>query len=639
MNLLQKISKWIFSRGTLPYWCILAYDSIVVIASGYFVYYLQYGFFNLVENISRASVGIGICLAVYMIAFILFHTFNGVLRFSSFIDLRRVAYSTFTASFAVCVLHQVQVCCGFTPYMLVPRFFSGAQIFITATMFMWALRIMVKILHDNYGKGNNTPNVFIYGCMQGGVALAKSVRSQSPSHYNIAGFISADKNITSSRLLGERVYFDDDTIVETMKQNNVKVLLVSPLQTERFRHRTSLINALIAAKIKIMMMPSAEEWDGKSPLSHTQLHEVDIEDLLPRDKIEVDMNAIKDMLTGRRILITGAAGSIGSEMARQVATFKPAELVLVDQAETPMHDVRLFMARNHSDLKVWTIVGSITNKSHMEEIFSAHKPEFVFHAAAYKHVPMMEDNPAMAVQNNVYGTRVIADLAVKYGTKKFVMISTDKAVNPTNVMGCSKRICEIYCQALNKAIHDGEVKGVTQFVTTRFGNVLGSNGSVIPLFKEQIRKGGPVTVTHKDIIRFFMLIPEACRLVLEAGTMGKGGEIFVFDMGEPVRIADLAQRMIDLSGAKNIEIKYTGLRDGEKLYEEVLNDAEQTKPTIHPKIKVAAVREYPYELALKNEKDLYELSFRYDDMTIVKKMKEIVPEYKSRHSKYEVLDK
>lgn len=639
MSLLQKISKWIFSRGALPYWCIIVYDSITVIASGYFVYYLQHGFQNLVENIGRASFGIGLCFAVYMIAFILFHTFNGVLRFSSFIDLRRVAYSTFTASFAVCVLHQVQVKCGLTPYLLIPRFFSGVQIFITATMFMWALRIMVKILHDNYGKSDDTPNVFIYGCMQGGVALAKSVRSQSPSRYTVTGFISADKAMTSSRLLGEKVYYDDDSIVETMLQNKVKVLLVSPFQTERFTHRTSLINALIAAKIKIMMMPSAEEWDGKSPLSHTQLHEVDIEDLLPRDKIEVDMNSIKDMLTGRRILITGAAGSIGSEMARQVATFAPAELVLVDQAETPMHDVRLYMARNHSDLKVWTIVGSITNQSQMEDIFSAHKPEFVFHAAAYKHVPMMEDNPAMAVQNNVYGTRVIADLAVKFGTKKFVMISTDKAVNPTNVMGCSKRICEIYCQSLNKAIQDGEVKGITQFVTTRFGNVLGSNGSVIPLFKEQIRKGGPVTVTHKDIIRFFMLIPEACRLVLEAGTMGNGGEIFVFDMGEPVRIADLAQRMIDLSGAKNIEIKYTGLRDGEKLYEEVLNDAEQTKPTAHPKIKVAAVREYPYELALKNEKDLYELSFHYDDMTIVKKMKEIVPEYKSRHSKYEVLDK
>lgn len=639
MNILQNFSKWCFSKSALPYWCILAYDSIVVVASGYFVYYLQHGLSGLVENLSRASFGIGICFAIYMFAFMLFHTFNGVLRFSSFIDLRRVAYSTFTASFLVCVFHQIQVYCGLTPYMCTPRFFSGVQIFITATMFMWALRIMVKILHDNYSKGDNALNAFIYGCMQGGVALAKSVRSQSPSCYRILGFISAEKNMTSSLLMGEKIYYDDDNIVETMKNNNVKVLLVSPLQTERFTHRTSLINALIAANIKIMMMPSAEEWDGKSPLSHTQLHEVDIEDLLPRDKIEVDMNAIKDMLTGRRILITGAAGSIGSEMARQVATFAPAELVLVDQAETPMHDVRLFMARNHSDLKVWTIVGSITNKSHMEEIFSAHRPEFVFHAAAYKHVPMMEDNPAMAIQNNVYGTRVIADLAVKYGTKKFVMISTDKAVNPTNVMGCSKRICEIYCQSLNKAIQDGEVKGVTQFVTTRFGNVLGLNGSVIPIFKEQIKKGGPVTVTHKDIIRFFMLIPEACRLVLEAGTMGKGGEIFVFDMGEPVRIADLAQRMIDLSGAKNIEIKFTGLRDGEKLYEEVLNDAEQTKPTVHPKIKVAAVREYPYELALQNEKELYDISLHYDDMAIVKKMKEIVPEYKSRHSKYEELDK
>ena len=352
-----------------------------------------------------------------------------------------------------------------------------------------------------------------------------------------------------------------------------------------------------------------------------------------------DAEAIKKMLTGHRILITGAAGSIGSEMARQVATFKPSELILVDQAETPMHDVRLYMMNHHKDLKVWSIVGSITNESQMEQIFAAHKPEYVFHAAAYKHVPMMEDNPAMAIQNNVFGTRVIADLAVKYQTRKFVMISTDKAVNPTNVMGCSKRICEIYCQSLNKAIQDGEVKGVTQFVTTRFGNVLGSNGSVIPLFKEQIKKGGPVTVTHKDIIRYFMLIPEACRLVLEAGTMGHGGEIFVFDMGDPVRIADLAQRMIELSGAKNVKIEYTGLRDGEKLYEEVLNDAEQTKPTVHPKIKVAAVREYSYKLARKNEMDLYDLSLQYDDMEIVRKMKEIVPEYKSRHSKYEVLDK
>ena len=434
-------------------------------------------------------------------------------------------------------------------------------------------------------------------------------------------------------LLGVKVYEDNDNLLDIIKEKQISMILVSPLMTEKFTKRISLIDGLVNDGVKIMMMPPAEEWDGKSDLSHRQLHEVDIEELLPREKIEVDMDAIGNMLRGKRVLITGAAGSIGSEMSRQVAKFNPSELVLVDQAETPMHDVRLYMARNHNDIKVWTIVGSITNKEQMERIFSEHKPEYVFHAAAYKHVPMMEDNPAMAVQNNIFGTRVIADLAVKYGTKKFVMISTDKAVNPTNVMGCSKRICEIYCQSLDAH------QDTTQFITTRFGNVLGSNGSVIPIFKDQIRKGGPVTVTHPDIIRFFMLIPEACRLVLEAGTMGKGGEIFVFDMGEPVKIVDLAKRMIKLSGAKDIEIKFSGLREGEKLYEELLAAKENTKLTQHPKIMVAQVREYPYDLALKNEIELHELSKGFDDMVIVKKMKEIVPEYKSQQSKYQELDK
>ena len=571
------------------------------------------------------------------------------MRYSGFVDLHRVAYSTATASIGVCLLHQIQVHGGFTPYLLIPRFENSLLLFIVATMLMWCLRVFVKSLHDISRGDDSIQKVFIYGCMQGGIALAKSIRNENPRRYRLRGFISTDPSLNGSWLLGEHVYLDDDNVVETMKKYQVSTLLVSPLQREKFITRTTLIDSLIKAGIKILISPAeAVEWDGKSDLSHKELREVEIEDLLPRDKIEIDMNAIGNMLRGKRILITGAAGSIGSEMSRQVAKYNPSELVLVDQAETPMHDVRLYMARNHGDLKTWTIVGSITNNKQMERIFSEHKPEYVFHAAAYKHVPMMEDNPAMAVQNNIYGTRVIADLAVKYGTKKFVMVSTDKAVNPTNVMGCSKRICEIYCQALNAHLRQQEAKNPSlqggagvgcQFVTTRFGNVLGSNGSVIPIFKDQIRKGGPVTVTHKDIIRFFMLIPEACRLVLQAGTMGHGGEIYVFDMGKPVRIADLAQRMIDLSGAKGVEIQYTGLRDGEKLYEEVLNDAEQTKPTSHPKIMVAQVREYPYSLALQNEIDLYELSIHSDDMSIVKKMKEIVPEYKSQHSKYEVLDK
>lgn len=647
-ELLRKISNWYFSRKALPYWCILVMDCMAVYVSGLFVYYLQHGGLELAQYFWQVTFGLGLCLIVYIISFFAFHTYNGVMRYSSFVDLHRVAYSTALASVGTCLLHQVQVYAKLAPYLLIPRFDSVIMLFIVATMLMWCLRVLVKSLHDTYRGDANIQKVFIYGCMQGGIALAKSLKNENLQRYRLCGFISTDRSLNGTWLLGEQVHFDEDKVVATMKRYQVAVLLVSPLQTNHFITRTTLIDALVAANIKIMMMPrGVEEWDGKSELTHQQLHEVEIEDLLPREKIEVDMDAIGEMLHDKRILITGAAGSIGSEMARQVAKFQPADLILVDQAETPMHDVRLYMARNHSDLHVATIVTSICKPDRMEKIFSEYRPEYVFHAAAYKHVPMMEDNPTEAVQNNIHGTRVIADLALKYGTKKFVMISTDKAVNPTNVMGCSKRICEIYCQSLNKAIAEGSLKfetangkkPETQFVTTRFGNVLGSNGSVIPIFKEQIRKGGPVTVTHKDIIRFFMLIPEACRLVLEAGTMGKGGEIFVFDMGESVRIADLAQRMIDLSGAKDVKIEFTGLRDGEKLYEEVLSDKEGTKPTVHPKIMVASVREYPYELALQNEKELYELSFTADDMTIVKKMKEIVLEFKSKHSKYEILDK
>ena len=566
-----------------------------------------------------------------MVSFFAFHTFKGVMRYSSFVDLHRVVYSTFAATIGVCLLHQIQVHAGLTDYILIPRIESAFLVFVLSTCLLCGTRVVVKSLHDTYRGDEAIKRVFVYGSMEGGIALAKSIRAEVPARFKLCGFVSDEKNAGDMWLLGEKVYEDNDNLLDIIKEKQISVILVSPLMTEKFTKRISLIDGLINDGVKIMMMPPAEEWDGKSDLSHRQLHEVDIEELLPREKIEVDMDAIGNMLRGKRVLITGAAGSIGSEMSRQVAKFNPSELILVDQAETPMHDVRLYMARSHNDLKVWTIVGSITNKEQMERIFSEHKPEYVFHAAAYKHVPMMEDNPAMAVQNNIYGTRVIADLAVKYGTKKFVMISTDKAVNPTNVMGCSKRICEIYCQSLDAH------QDTTQFITTRFGNVLGSNGSVIPIFKEQIRKGGPVTVTHPDIIRFFMLIPEACRLV--AGTMGKGGEIFVFDMGEPVKIVDLAKRMIKLSGAKDIEIKFSGLREGEKLFEEVLNDAEQTKPTVHPKIKVAAVREYPYKLALQNEIELYNLSTTFDDMAIVKKMKEIVPEYRSNQSKYKILDR
>ena len=564
----------------------------------------------------------------------LFHTYSGVLRYSSFVDLARVGGALVTGT----ILNYCLFLC--LPDSVFPHIRIKSLIFLVsiALVLMWSVRILVKTLFISAYKVNNATRVFIYGVREGGISLAKSMMNEDKSEYVIKGFVDDHNEMVGRFLMGQKVYRPDNRLVDIMVDAGVKVIYISPLCTKSFRDNQELVDRISDAGIKIMMMPSAQTWDGKSKLSYQQLKEVDIEDLLPRDEIEVDMKAVGDLLSGRVILITGAAGSIGSEMSRQVANFNPSSLILVDQAETPMHDVRLYMMHEHPDLKCETIVTSITNQKRMEAIFKEFCPDYVFHAAAYKHVPMMENNPSEAVQNNVYGTRVIADLSVKYDVKKFVMISTDKAVNPTNVMGCSKRICEIYCQSLNKAVVDGKVKGVTQFVTTRFGNVLGSNGSVIPLFKEQIGRGGPVTVTHPDIIRFFMLIPEACKLVLEAGTMGKGGEIFVFDMGKPVRIADLAKRMIKLSGASGVEIKFTGLRDGEKLYEEVLNDAETTKPTMHPKIMVAAVREYEYEDAVNQEQRLYDASFAFDDMGTVKIMKEIVPEFKSRHSKYEVLD-
>ena len=507
-------------------------------------------------------------------------------------------------------------------------------------------RVLVKTLYDVFRRNSDTQKAFIYGIRDGGVAIAKDIRSQNPLVYELKGFVAPDtEDNIPDLLLGVKVYKDDADLLAIMEQLGIKYMIVSPLQVEHIREKADFVDSLIKNGIHILMQPEAEEWDGKSLEGQSQLKEVDIEDLLPREKIEVDLEAIGNQLRDKVVLITGGAGSIGSEMVHQVAKFHPRNLVIVDQAETPMHTQRLHMAKHYAYLDCETIVSSICNQTKMETIFKQYRPDYVIHAAAYKHVPMMEDNPSEAVQNNIYGTRVIADLAVKYGTKKFVMISTDKAVNPTNVMGCSKRICEIYCQSLNRAIEKGEIfmengePAVTQFITTRFGNVLGSNGSVIPLFKKQIKQGGPVTVTHPDIIRFFMLIPEACRLVLEAGTMGKGGEIFVFDMGKPVRIVDLAKRMINLSGAKNVKIEFTGLRDGEKLYEEVLSENENTKPTSHPKIMVASVREYDYALAKKNEEELLKLSYSYDDMAIVAKMKEIVPEYRSQHSKYERLDK
>ena len=656
-NPFDKVLNWYFTKNSLPYWCIFLIDCLIVFFSGFLVYWI----FNNAETLFEHTlqvVNTMLCFIVLSIpGFRLFHTYSGFMRYSSFSDLMRVVYGN-VVSLVLVLLAQFGM--DHLPGHLFVNFNTTSifLIFLISTLLMWALRIFVKTLYDVAFSNTRAIRVLIYGAMQGGVGLAKNIQNQRPRRFVYKGFITHYKKTKHQMIMGEKVYSVDDNLAEIIQKNDIDGVLVSPYRIKEFRNNQKIQDIIIGAGAKISMAESTKELipeDGEltdMDYGNLQLKEVSVEELLPRQEIRVDMKSVGELLQGKRVLITGSAGSIGSEMVRQIAVYKPAKMILIDQAETPQHDIRLMMANEFPDIDAEVIVTSISRQHRMEALFDALRPDYVFHAAAYKHVPMMEDNPSEAVLNNIYGTKIIADLSVKYGVKKFVMVSTDKAVNPTNVMGCSKRICEIYVQSLDRALKIDKINSrestswlssqritSTQFVTTRFGNVLGSNGSVIPLFREQIKHGGPVTVTDERIVRFFMLIPEACKLVLEAGTKGNGGEIFVFDMGKPVKIADLAKRMIQLSGAKNVEIKYTGLRPGEKLYEEVLNELEGTKPTFHEKIRIAEVREYDYEQVCKDIDELVEISKHYNDMDTVRKMKEIVPEYKSNNSIYEELDK
>ena len=634
-----------FNKRVFPYWCVVLADTIIVFVSCAFVYWTFHRTGVTYEHRFELLYTTIMFSLLSWISARVFHTYSGVVRYSGFVDLLKVVYANaLTFGLAIGTYYLFK-------YLGVDslRALKPLQIFATfilAAMLMLVMRMIVKTIYDVTSSSSQAERVLIYGALTGGAGVAKYIRSENPARFELRGFITHEKRIKGMQMLGVPVYTLDEDLDAIVKKERIQAVLISPLRVEEFRENQKVQDILIGAGCKIYMSQQAKEASVKNgvlsdeEVENMQLKEVSVEDLLPRQEIRVDLKSVEELLRGKRVLITGSAGSIGSEIVRQVAAFKPAKLMLIDQAESPQHDIRLMMNRDFPDIPAETVVTSIDRRTRMENVFASFRPEYVFHAAAYKHVPMMEDNPSEAVLNNIAGTKILADLSVKYGVDKFVMVSTDKAVNPTNVMGCSKRICEIYVQSLNQKL-EKEAHGAnyTQFVTTRFGNVLGSNGSVIPLFREQIKRGGPVTVTDERIVRFFMLIPEACKLVLEAGTKGNGGEIFVFDMGQPVKIADLAKRMIALSNAKNVEIKYTGLREGEKLYEEVLNEMEGTKPTFHEKIRIAQVREYNYDEVAKEIDELVDIAKRFDNMDTVRKMKEIVPEYKSNNSVYEVLDK
>lgn len=621
------LPKWYVSRSALPYWCVLIADLIIGYLSGILVFWFYYRGVVTLGNILPLSKTIGVYLLFFLIGFRAFHTYSGIIRYSSVDDLRRVCYAQALSCFMAEIFHYAVI------FLHLPFVkFQGRQVFLMfliSTALMWGLRILMKALYEQLLGRNATHNALIYGVHYGAMALASSIQgSACGKKFRLRGFISPDPKMKDKIVMGERAYLNNKGLVDIIRTKDIDAVLVSPAAIRSFREDTTLQDMLLSHDVNIYVMNDMEEWHEGNNIDSNKLREIEISDLLPRDEIQVDIDAIGTMLRDRTILITGSAGSIGSEIVNQVASFNPAHLVLIDSAETPQHDIRLMMRKRFPDIDCQTIVASITQEKLMEKIFDTNRPDYVFHAAAYKHVPMMEDSPSEAIYNNVYGTKIIADLSVRYGVKKFVMISTDKAVNPTNVMGCSKRLCEIYTQSLNSA------QQTTQFVTTRFGNVLGSNGSVIPIFEKQIRNGGPVTVTDPNVTRFFMLIPEACKLVLEAGTHGHGGQIFVFDMGKSVRIADLARRMIKLSNAKDVKIVYTGLRPGEKLYEEVLANEESTEPTFNKNIRIAKVREYEFDQVSKEIDNIIETALTYDQNAVVALMRQLVPEYKPANSQW-----
>ena len=635
----------------VPRWIIFCLDLLVCVFSLGFAYFLKYNF-NISEiNSAEISRNILLFTVLNCVVFLAVKTYSGIIRYTSAQDSFRILFAIIISNGFFFFANLLLVSFGQAPYVSnVILIING----LTGFLLLITYRVLVKYFFmymKNFRMDRR--RVVIYGAGEVGIAAKRTLDHDNKVNMMLVAFIDDDTRKVGKSVDGIKIYHTND-FKKLFEEHKIDDLIIASTNIPP-QHKNRVVDICLQQDVKVLILPPVRYWINGQP-SAKQLKSLKIEDLLEREPIEIHNDIINDQIKGKRVLVTGAAGSIGSEIVRQLVKFHPQMIILNDQSESPLHELHLELQELDLENNFHCYIGDVRDHCRMDLLFQTFKPHYVYHAAAYKHVPLMEHNPAEAVRTNVMGTKIIADLSVKYGVDKFVMISTDKAVNPTNVMGASKRIAEIYVQSLynsfksqgstiysNGLSHlngkEGEVK--TKFITTRFGNVLGSNGSVIPRFKAQIERGGPITVTHPEITRYFMTIPEACRLVLEAGSMGEGGEIYIFDMGQSVKIVDLAKKMIRLSGLipnQDIAIEYSGLRPGEKLYEELLNDLENTKPTHHDKIMVAQVREYDFQTISSSIANLIKVSLQYKDRRVVVMMKELVPEFKSNNSIYEELD-
>ena len=626
----------------LPRWIILLIDTGIVMFSFTIAYLLCYQLMNATVLTGPFVVKLVLSTVISLFFFLIFKTFSRIIRFSSFMDVLRVFLAVTCSNILLIGINGLGVAFFQAGIFSYTGFFLN---FVLSFLLMFLFRMSIRLIYDYFRNAKMTEikniPLLIYSVTDSTVSLANMMKSNPTSPYRVVGFLTSDGRAVDKMIMGSPVYSNRMQYSKIIKKTGARTLLINPTELER-NEKQELSDFCLENNIQMISPPPVSEWKEGAP-QLDKMQKIQIEDLLGRVPIQINVEEIGTGLNNKCILVTGAAGSIGSEIVRQIGHFTPKLLLLCDIAESPLHYLQLEVEERFPNLNFIPVICDVRNADRMEQLFKLYHPDFIYHAAAYKHVPLMENHPAESVMTNVMGTKNVADLAIKYDAEVFVMISTDKAVNPTNVMGGSKRIAEIYVQSLFQHLqkHSNKKSRSLKIITTRFGNVLGSSGSVIPRFKDQIEKGGPVTVTHRDIIRFFMTIPEACRLVLEAGNMGKGGEIFVFDMGDPVKISDLAERMIRLAGYtpnKDIEIIYTGLRPGEKLYEEVLAQEETTQPTYNRKIKIANVRKYDYSLVCKKLAELISFTLAFDDDNVVRIMKQLVPEFISTNSMYEYLD-